>query len=135
LNLEERDQSLSLLSQLYNDQIRKVAEAEAFAASETKARIELEGALKRSQSDDALRRESSSESLSRGRKKRDPEPKAVEAEPQPEGAKVQRRKSYVRKTRSKAEDPKLVWHFVFFFFSFSFEQYAPVSSPLPIETP
>ena len=103
-NLEERDQSLSLLSQLYTDQLKKVSQAEALAEAEAKARSNLEALLKRSISDDSLKKEGSTESL-KIRKRRDSDQKPDAPEPD---AKPQRRKSYVRKTKSKAEDPKLV---------------------------
>ena len=103
-NLEDRDQSLSLLSQLYTDQLKKVAQAEAHAEAEAKARSNMEALLKRSISDDSLKKEGSTESL-KIRKRRDSDQKPDAPEPD---AKPQRRKSYVRKTKSKAEDPKLV---------------------------
>jgi len=114
-NLEERDQSLSLLSQLYTDQLKKVVQAEAHAEAEAKARSNMEALLKQSLSDDSLKKEGSTESLKIKKRRDSSDQKPGTPEPD---TKPQRRKSYVRKTKSKAEDPKLVNPQPFFFFAF-----------------
>jgi len=104
-NLEERDQSLSLLTGLYNEQLKKAAEAQAYLDAEDKARATIDSILKKAEQGeqtpklDATKRSISSETLKAPKKHRDPEQKE---------AKTQRRKSYVRKTKSRAEEPKLV---------------------------
>jgi len=100
--LEERDNSLSLLSQHYSEELSKSKEANERADKEALARAELEDKLKESQH--GIESEASSEDLNQTKKKKKP--------------KERRPTLNAMKRRPSIDIPTLVFFFFSFFLSF-----------------